>query len=89
MPSQALGPMQVKLSAAQLTLAREVIEYSESVGDCELQGSTVRFGDFEGASAFQLRVMGLPEPTVREFISMLAIAAKIDNAVIVAARRAA
>jgi hypothetical protein len=33
--------------------------------------------------------MGLPEPTVRDFISMQAIVMKIDRAAVVAARRAA
>jgi hypothetical protein len=75
-------------------LARAVIEYSEAVGDCELgdhelKASTVRFGDYAGAAAFQSRVMGLPEPTVRDFISMQAIVMKIDRAAVVAARRAA
>lgn len=94
MPLQALGPIQVKLTAAQMRLARAVIEYSEAVGDCrlgvhEVKATVVRFGDYEGASAFQRRVMGLPEPTVRDFISMQAIAEKIDRAAVVAARRAA
>lgn len=88
MPWQALGPIQVKLTAAQLRLASAVIEDSEAVGDCELKGSIVRFCDYEGAAAFQSRVMGA-RPTVREFISMQAIAEKIDRAVVVAARRAA
>jgi hypothetical protein len=80
--------MRVKLTAAQLRVAHDVIKYSEAMGDCELKESTVRFADYEGLSAFQSRVMGA-QPTARAFISMQAIAAKIDNAVIAAARRAA
>ena len=90
MAGQLIGPIDLKLTDAQLAVASDALEYSASVGDCcPAVGHCVRFPDYEGAIAFQNRVFGLATPTTREFISMQAIASKLDVAIIVAANRAA
>lgn len=85
----SMRPIKVKLTGPQLVVARRAIEYSVSVGDCELYGRVVRLPDYEGAQTFQRRVMGLAEPTVCEFISMRAIADKIDVAIVRATEKGA
>ncbi len=83
MVAQLIAPIEIKLTDAQLALTRDSIEYSVSVGDCEpVEGHTLRFGDYEGASAFQNRMFGMPMPTTREFISMQAVATKLDAAIV-------
>jgi hypothetical protein len=84
-----IGPIEFKLTNAQLAFARGLIIRHEAFGDCELHGFTLRFGDYEGAQSFLNRVMGLHTPTTRAYVSMQAIARKLEAAILAAARRKA
>lgn len=86
MRGKLIGVAEVKLTAAQLHLARDLVAAHQNMGDCELHGFRLRFPDYEGAHAFQRKVFALGIPSTRAFVSMNAIIRKIDAAIVRAAQ---